>query len=219
MRPAADRYTRLLRAVETVGKLAQRCDTESLDHLLDRSATVTRLDASTIDALRHTRDSMLMVRRALTTLLEATTADAPNANPVAIRRPLDEPLPTGYRTIDRAEAWRRAYQHLPSHGSTPLLLHIEEFEDGFRALPISPEMPEMPSVPTLKAPATLVVDKASGSVSRWPMLALDVLARRYPHYRQGVPIVFDDANGTTPPSKARSRGYLSERYFRGKVYW
>ncbi|MFB4298480.1 hypothetical protein [Actinomadura sp. NTSP31] len=191
MHPPADRYTRLLQAIETVGKLAQQDDIESIEHLLDQPATMSRLDASTINALRNARDSILTIRRALTTLFEAATADCPTPNPAAIRPPSDEPLAAGHRTIDRAEAWRRAHRHLPDHGNTPLLLHIEEFQDGYRALPVLVEIPEAPSIPTLETPTALAIDKITGAVTRWPLLYLDVFARQYRRYRQGEPMVLD----------------------------
>jgi hypothetical protein len=191
MQPTADRYARLLQAVETVGKLAQQGDTETIEGLLTQPATATRLDASTIDALRHARDSILAMRRALTALLETAAADCTTPNFATTRLPTDDSASASYCTIDRAEAWRRADLRLSNHGSTPILLHIEEFEDGYRALPVSVEMPGPPSLPTLETPATLVIDKATGAVSRWPLLSLDVLARQYRRYRHGVPMTLD----------------------------
>ncbi|GAA0284362.1 hypothetical protein GCM10009527_095540 [Actinomadura nitritigenes] len=189
MHPAADRYTRLLRAVETVGKLAQQGDIETIEHLLTQPTT-TRLDASTANALRNARDSILVIRRALTALLEAAHEDGTTLNVIA--RPTgDDPTSLGHRSIDRAEAWRRAHRHLPSHGTTLLLLHIEEFQDGFRALPVQVDIPEPPSIPSLETPTTLAVDKTTGAVTRWPLLSLDVLSRQYRRYRQGEPMTLD----------------------------
>ncbi|MVZ99048.1 hypothetical protein F8568_001325 [Actinomadura sp. LD22] len=189
MSPAADRYTRLLQAVETVGKLAEQGDIETIEHLLTQP-TATRLDTSATNALRNVRDSILTIRRALTALLQAAHEDG--TSPSLITRPTaDDATSAGHCSIDRAEAWRRVHRHLPRHGSTPLLLHIEEFEDGFRALPVQADMPEPPSIPTLETPATFAVDKATGAVTRWPLLSLDVLARQYRRYRQGEPMTFD----------------------------
>jgi hypothetical protein len=94
--------------------------------------------------------------------------------------------------IDEAEAWRRARVRLPSSEQEPTLIHIREFGDGFLAVPVQAVMPEPPPIPTAETPAGLVIDKASGAVTRWPLLPLPVLALQYRRYLNGQPMTFDD---------------------------
>ncbi|HEU5023600.1 MAG TPA: hypothetical protein VFV01_01640 [Spirillospora sp.] len=96
--------------------------------------------------------------------------------------------------IDAAEAWRRARLRLPgSNDESALLIHIEEFGDGFLAVPIRVAIPEPPPVPTAETPTGLVVDMCTGTVTRWPLLPLPVLAMQYRRYQNGQPMTFDDA--------------------------
>ncbi|MFD0535293.1 hypothetical protein ACFQY7_17620 [Actinomadura luteofluorescens] len=39
---------------------------------------------------------------------------------------------------------------------------------------------------------TLVIDKSTGTVTRWPLLPLDALARLYRRYQQRELMTFDD---------------------------
>ncbi|MER6808101.1 hypothetical protein ABT299_02370 [Spirillospora sp. NPDC000708] len=95
--------------------------------------------------------------------------------------------------IDAAEAWRRARARWPCSDQEPTLIHIREFGDGFLAVPVQVVMPEPPPIPTAETPVGLVVDKASGAVTRWPLLPLPVLALQYRRYLNGKPMTFDDA--------------------------
>jgi hypothetical protein len=186
-----DRYVRLLQALETVGKLTQQGDTEAIERLLAQPVSTTRFDAPTIGTLRHARDSILAIRRALLALLETAAADGPTPNLATTREPSDESTTVGHGAIDCAEAWRRANLRLLDHGGTSVLLHVEEFAEGYRAIPVLVEIPEAPSTPTLETPTTLVIDKTTGAVTYWPQLSLDVLAQQYRRYRRGEPMTFD----------------------------
>lgn len=72
-------------------------------------------------------------------------------------------------------------------------MHIQEFGAGFLAVPVRVDIPEPPPVPTAETPMGLVVDKSTGTVTRWPLLPLPVLARQYRRYQNGQPMTFDDA--------------------------
>ncbi|GAA0544257.1 hypothetical protein GCM10009546_02890 [Actinomadura livida] len=74
-----------------------------------------------------------------------------------------------------------------------MLLHIEEFDDGYRATPVAVSLPEPPRVPTIKPPATLVIDKTTGAVTRWPLLPINVLAKQYRRYLHQEPMDLDDS--------------------------
>ena len=72
--------------------------------------------------------------------------------------------------VDRAEAWRRADEHLGSRG-VPLV--IEEFAEGFVARPVP------------GGDGLLVVDRATGVLTRWPDLPTGELAEHYRRYLRG----------------------------------
>ncbi|GAA4147180.1 hypothetical protein [Actinomadura keratinilytica] len=74
--------------------------------------------------------------------------------------------------VDRAEAWRRADAYLGSRG-VPLV--IEEFAEGFVARPVP------------GGNGLLVVDRATGALTRWPDLPTAELVERYRHYLRGAP--------------------------------
>ncbi|MGI5325053.1 hypothetical protein [Actinomadura nitritigenes] len=96
--------------------------------------------------------------------------------------------------IDAAEAWRRARLRLPEgNDESALLIRIQEFEDGYLAVPVRVAIPEPPPIPTAETPTGLVVDKSTGVVTRWPLLPLPVLARQYRFYQNRRPMTFDDA--------------------------
>ncbi|MEV5831566.1 hypothetical protein AB0L25_38995 [Spirillospora sp. NPDC052242] len=95
-------------------------------------------------------------------------------------------------TVGAAEAWHRVRQHLPGDNDQPILLHVQEFEDGFLVLPVVVELPEPPPVPDIDTVTTFVVDKATGTVTRWPLLKFDILTDQYRRYRRGEPLTYDE---------------------------
>ncbi|QKG20112.1 hypothetical protein ACTIVE_1748 [Actinomadura verrucosospora] len=83
-------------------------------------------------------------------------------------------------------------QRLPDRQGESVLVHIQEFEDGFLAVPVQVAIPEPSPVPTIETSSAFVVDRTTGAVTRWPLLPLDVLARQYRRYQNGQPMTFDD---------------------------
>ncbi|GAA1833914.1 hypothetical protein [Actinomadura chokoriensis] len=167
MHTSADRYTHLLRGLETIRRMAERADRTAIARLLNQPAAAGHLDEPTLDFLRQAQDLLLTTTRTLTRALE------PTGRPSA---------------IDAAEAWRRAHLHLPRRGDELVLIHLAEFEDAYQAIPVLVDIPEPPPVPTLETATTLVIDKATGTVTRWPLLPLDVLARQYRRYKHREPM-------------------------------
>lgn len=201
MASADDHHAPLLRGIESIRAFAERADRNAIDRLLTQPPTINNLDDHTLDFLRRAQDWILTTTQILTTVLET------QGSPSKRGRRQDgstntDPCPATHSPsaaqknltpVDAAEAWRRADLHLPHHHENPILLHIQEFEDGFQAIPIQVSIPEPPSVPTTDTPTTLVIDKATGTVTRWPLLRLNVLARQYRRYRRQAPMTFDDS--------------------------
>ncbi|MEU8305962.1 hypothetical protein AB0C84_20620 [Actinomadura sp. NPDC048955] len=197
----ADRLAHLRRSVEKIRMLAERADRTAIDRLLARPDAANQLDAPTLDFLRQAQDLVCFTTQALTTALEiakptCNDGDQPTGVPntdLHLAQPSAAPLtPTASLPLDTAEAWRRAHLRLPHRHDTPTLIHIREFEDGYQAIPISVPIPEPPPIPTVETATTLVIDKSTGTVTRWPLLPLDTLTRLYRRYQQREPMTFGD---------------------------
>lgn len=171
MRPAANRHAHLLQALENIRTLAERADRNAIDRLLTQPSATHILDDHTLDFLRRAQDLLLSITQMTNGALESQGRHV---------------------EIDIAEAWRRAYLHLPRRDGDPILVHMQEFDDGYQAIPVKVPVPEAPPVPTCETATTLVIDKATGIVTCWPLLAPDVLARQYRRYKGQTPMTFDD---------------------------
>ncbi|MES9541863.1 hypothetical protein [Actinomadura sp. NPDC000600] len=196
----ADRLARLRRSAEQIRMLAERADRTAIDRFLARPETAHQLDAPTLDFLRQAQDLISTTTQVLTTALEAADpshndggqpAAACNADLYLAPLGAGDVAPASTRLVDIAEAWRCAHLLLSRHHDNPILIHIQEFEDGYQAIPIAAHIPEPPPVPTIET-TTLVIDKITGTVTRWPLLPLDALARLYRRYQQREPMTFDD---------------------------
>ncbi|WP_089316845.1 hypothetical protein [Actinomadura mexicana] len=196
----ADRLAHLRRSAEKIRMLAERADRTAIDRLLARPDAASQLDAPTLDFLRQAQDLVCSTTQALTTALEiaktSNDGDQPTGVPNAdlhLATPSAAPLtPAAPQPLDTAEAWRLAHLRLPHRHDSPILIHIREFEDGYQAIPISVPIPEAPQIPTVETATTLVIDKSTGTVTRWPLLPLDALARLYRRYQQREPMTFGD---------------------------
>lgn len=172
---AAGRHAHLLQALENIRTLAERADRNAIDRLLTQPSTASHLDDHTLDFLRRAQDLIFITTQTLTAML---ASDGSSSRPPA--------------HLDAAEAWRRAHLHLPHRDDAPILVHIQEFEEGYQATPILVPIPEPPQVPTMETATTLVIDKTTGTVTRWPLLPLDTLARQYRRYMNQEPMTFAD---------------------------
>ncbi|MEU4827070.1 hypothetical protein AB0H37_34800 [Actinomadura sp. NPDC023710] len=197
----ADRLAHLRRSAEKIRMLAERADRTAIDRLLARPDATDQLDAPTLDFLRQAHDLVCSTTQALTTALEnakptCNDAGQPTGVPSAdlYLAPLcaDSRTPAGSQPLDTADAWHRAHLRLPHRHDAPILIHIREFEDGYQAIPISVPIPDPPPIPTVETATTLVIDKSTGTVTRWPLLPLDTLARLYRRYQQREPMTFGD---------------------------
>lgn len=174
MHPAANRHAHLLQALENIRTLAERADRNAIDRLLAQPSTASHLDEPTLDFLRRAQDLISITTQTLT------------------RMPASDGSPSSHPAhFDAAEAWRRAHLHMPYRDDALVLIHIQEFGEGYQAIPILVPIPEPPLVPTIETATTLVIDKTTGTVTRWPLLRLDTLARQYRRYMNQEPMTFD----------------------------
>ncbi|TDB95675.1 hypothetical protein [Actinomadura sp. 7K534] len=194
MHTGPDLHARLARDIEAVRTLAGQVDSNGDDHVLDQLTRTGGLD-DTMAFLRRAHHLLISITETLTLLIGAhdvyeDSSGQPDPRKHAKGR---TSTPQDLVTVDAAEAWRRAHLHLTDHRDTSILLHIEEFEDGYRATPIPVSLPEAPRIPTLETPATLVINKTTGAVTRWPLLPLDVLANQYRRYARQEAMDFDES--------------------------
>lgn len=195
MHAATDRLAHLLQDVENIWRLAERADSEAIENLLAQPVA-DHLDDHTLNFLRRAQDLIFITTRTLTMVLRTAapsttrgcqqeeTTDTGSCFPSLLAS--QHPMP-----LDAAEAWRRARLHFSRHHEDSILIHIKEFEEGYQAIPIVASVPEPPPVPTIETPTTLVLDKATGAATLWPLLRLEVLARHYLSYKRQAPIAFD----------------------------
>lgn len=197
----ADHLAHLRRSTEKIRMLAERADRTAIDRFLARPETTRELDNHTLDFLRQAQDLIRTATQGLTTALEAADPSPNDVGQLAATSNADPYLapssavfltPAATRPLDTAEAWHRARLCLPRHHDNPVLIHIQEFEDGYQAIPIAVPIPEPPPVPTIETATTLVIDKITGTVTQWPLLPLDALARLYRRYQQQEPMTFAD---------------------------
>ncbi|MEU8803287.1 hypothetical protein [Spirillospora sp. NPDC048819] len=193
MHKAADLHARLARATEDIRAFAGRVASNGINQVFDRLIRTGDPDANTIAFLCRVHDLLVSAEDALMVVIEAHREhEGPSGQHGCQHcgKALVPTLPNGI-SVGPAEAWRRAHLHLPARHDEPILIHIQEFEDGYQAIPILTTIPEPPPVPTLETPTTLVIDKTTGTVTRWPLLPIDVLAKQYHRYQHQEPMTFD----------------------------
>ncbi|WP_138642023.1 hypothetical protein [Actinomadura geliboluensis] len=160
-----------MQAIKNIRTVAERADSHAIERSLTQPSVTSHIDDDTLDFLRRAHDLLLITTRMLIGML------APPHRPP---------------TIDIAEAWRRAHLYLPRRNDGLVLLHMRELEEAYQAIPILVAIPEPPPVPTLETETTLVIDKTTGAVTRWPLLPPDVLTRQYHRYKRQAPMTFDE---------------------------
>lgn len=199
MHASADRRAQLLRGIESIRTLAERADSNAIDRLLAQPSTIRHLDGHTLDFLRRAQDLLLFTTQALATNIETQSSPGRHGRPRDGASNIDTapstrglPItPDHAAPLDAAEAWRRAHLYLPPHHEEPSLIHIQEFDNGYQAIPIQISVSEPLLIPTIESATTLVIDKTTGAVTRWPLLPLDVLASQYRRYKREEPMTFD----------------------------
>lgn len=200
MHPAANRHAYLLQALDNIRALAERANSDAIDSLLAQPPDPRHLDDHTLDFLRRAKDLIFITTQTLTTMLETeggssrhgSQRDEASYNAASHIAYSPSLTPNHPAHLDAAEAWRRAHLHLPYRDDAPVLIHIQEFAEGYQAIPILVPIPEPPSMPTIETATTLVIDKTTGTVTRWPLLRLDALARQYRRYMNQEPMTFDN---------------------------
>ncbi|GAA2610232.1 hypothetical protein GCM10010411_50770 [Actinomadura fulvescens] len=188
MRTASQHHGHVRERVDVIMLTALRADPVAIDTFLTEPGG-TRLDSSSKEFLRESRRLTLACAAVLTRILGAhrpgrdpygdeTCAGCGTPDCRTLKGADDilaaytvHPLP-----VDRAEAWRRADAYLGGAPGTPLT--IEEFDDGFIARPSTPG--------AVADRFLLVVDRRSGSLTRWPVLPTEQLIDDYRRYQNGV---------------------------------
>ncbi|MFI0350975.1 hypothetical protein [Actinomadura sp. 9N407] len=212
-----DPHGHIARTVDELLATVRRADQATIRRFLDAASSNDRLDTHSLALLRQAPNLSLTLATVLNTLLDehAHGSDKP-ARPSCIepaepntcgilQRVVDAVgAAHGHQAMDAAEAWRRANLYLSDPNDGALLVHIQEFEDGFFATPICVALPEPPHVPTIETATGLVIDKVTGTVTRWPRLPLDVLAKQYRRYQRDEPMTFTTDNA--PGHRARHSG-------------
>ncbi|GLZ09546.1 hypothetical protein Acsp03_70120 [Actinomadura sp. NBRC 104412] len=163
------------RRVDGVAVAAMRADPQAIAAFVHGRPG---LDAHTRDFLRDARNLALTFAIVFTAVLEHHRPDGRRCQACGtlecrtLRRVAGvlaaysaRPVP-----IDRAEAWRRADARLARCRRPATPLGIEPFEHGFVA---------WPAFDIGEGDFVLVVDRLTGTVTRWPRLSPDVLTREY----------------------------------------
>jgi hypothetical protein len=164
------------------------------------------LDEHTVAFLRRARTLVLGLTGALAAVVDAHRA-TPETGSVTrcrecgsnwhcwtLRHCAEYQIPkTG--PIGRSEAWHRADLHLNAGKNESALLAVEEFDRGFIARPVHIKLPAPPSTPTLDE-QVLVIDKADGSLTRWPLMHLPTIEAQYALYKQNRPMTLRRPAGT-----------------------
>jgi hypothetical protein len=149
------------------------------DHhaILRALKTIGDLDDHSIAFLRTALAQVLVLASALNTTVEAhqpisvgsgiTCGECGSrAYPCpTVRRAADALTYAPRRTIDPADAWRRAAAHFRPVPGSELLISVREIADAYVTRPARLVLPEPPAVPTPATERVLLVDKATGA--RW----------------------------------------------------
>ena len=93
--------------------------------------------------------------------------------------------------LDRGAAWVRADAHFngASPGGVRRLVSVVDLGDFYVARGLQARLPEPPPVPVPGGETVLVIEKARGRTSRWPLLPDADLVVQYRRYLRGEPMV------------------------------
>ncbi|NVI88654.1 hypothetical protein [Actinomadura sp. BRA 177] len=96
--------------------------------------------------------------------------------------------------LDRGAAWARADAHFngASTGGARRLVSLTDLGAFYAARGVRATLPEPPRVPASDAETVLLIDKASGLTSRWPLLPDADLIVQYQRYLRGEPMIFGE---------------------------
>ncbi|GAA4239999.1 hypothetical protein GCM10022254_63060 [Actinomadura meridiana] len=176
-------HERVSRRVHSAVMTAMRADPKAVAAFVQDSPG---LDPHTRDFLREARRLALTCATALTAVLEGHRPDGTHCLACGtlecrtLRRIAGVLAAYSVRPVpvDRAEAWRRADACLARGDRPTVPIGIEPFEHGYVA---------WPAFDIGEGDFVLVIDRITGTVTRWPRLPLDVLAREYPDHEVSRP--------------------------------
>ncbi|QKW35241.1 hypothetical protein HUT06_15340 [Actinomadura sp. NAK00032] len=107
--------------------------------------------------------------------------------------------------LDRGAAWACADAHFnrSAAGGARRLVLLSDLGAFYVARGVSAVLPEPPQVPVPGGETVLVLDKASGRTSRWPLLPDADLIVQYRRYLRGEPMILDGRPTAERPLRPR----------------
>lgn len=169
-------------------------------------------DAADDGAAEPLRPSVRLLHGAMTALADVLDARHPAMTGAGVPRcPACEsvaPCPTVHRVadtfasagvrgsapLDRAGAWARADSHFngSSSGRPRVLVSLADLGAFYLARGVRVTLPEPPRVPVPDTEPVLLIDKAHGRMSRWPLLPDADLIVQHRRYLRGEPMILGE---------------------------
>ncbi|GAA1814076.1 hypothetical protein [Actinomadura chokoriensis] len=180
----------------------------------DPAAEPSRILAGAVVALADLLDAHRPARAAACPACQTETP-SPTRHRVAAA-----PLPHGTRLglpFDRGAAWARADAHFngASTGRARRLVSLTDLGAFYVAREVRAGAPEPARGPGPDAETVLLIDKASGRTSRWPLLPDADLIVLYRRYLRGEPMILGERTTVERPHRPRlfKRGAWTIRSF------
>ncbi|TDD75128.1 hypothetical protein [Actinomadura rubrisoli] len=189
---ARDLRERTVAQVRSTMAVAMRADPHALDRLAGNAAGA--LDASTLSFVREARTLALAVSAALTTVLGVHRYGRdPYDRMICMACGIERchtihavshvlaayAVQPGH--VDRPEAWRRADAYYTGVEGRHVVLAIEEFDAGYIARPA----PHSAGADNDAGTGVVIIDRATGALTRWPSYDTPALTSYYHAYRRG----------------------------------
>ena len=107
--------------------------------------------------------------------------------------------------LGRGAAWARADAHFngSSLGGPRRLVSLADLGTFYVARDVRVRLPEPPRVPGPDAEPVLLIDKAQGRMSRWPLLPDADLIVQYQRYLRGEPMILGGRSDAERPARSR----------------
>ncbi|MEU5992542.1 hypothetical protein ABZ806_26540 [Spirillospora sp. NPDC047418] len=168
----------------------------------DSAADASRFLAGAVVALADVLDAHRPARAVACPACE-TAAPCRTAHRVA-----DAPVSHGARSgipLDPGAAWVRADAHFngASAGGARRLVSLTDLGALYVARDVRAGLSEPPQVPEPDGETVLLIDKASGRTSRWPLLPDADLIVQYRRYLRGEPMILGERSTVERPSRPR----------------
>ncbi|MEV4251691.1 hypothetical protein AB0J52_00835 [Spirillospora sp. NPDC049652] len=198
-----DSHARLAQYVHSAGTLAVRADQLALARTGHRLVADGTLDQASAEFLQRAPRTVIVLAAALHAVLDlhrptSGSSDAEagccacGTSEAAACRTLERmtEVLTAHQMdrlpcVDAAEAWRRARARWRAPGRGEVVSTVAEIADAYVVRSMVVEPPPVPARVEPSSERVLLVDKITGQVVIWPLMALPALERAYARYRQG----------------------------------